>query len=81
MTRYFKLCGKEKYLALSNQDAIDMLLADFAWYEIPAWDYERRNRAIGNKIHVTPEPRALTSGDDLDEDDFRNEGSDYYDLA
>lgn len=81
--RYFKLCGREKYLALSDPDAIDMLLSDFAWYEIPAWDYERRNRKFAHKVHITPAPESkpeLGSGDDLSESDFRNEGG-YFDIA
>lgn len=82
--RFFKLCGKEKYLALTDPDAIAMLLADFAWYEIPAWDYERRNRQFAHKVFVTPKPESQSeyaSGDDLSEDDYRNEGAGYFDIA
>lgn len=83
MTRYFKLCGANKFLALTNQDAIDMLLADFAWYEIPAWDYERRNRRFAHRVHITPalETQDIENDNALNEADYRNEGTGYFDIA
>lgn len=117
--RYFKLCSKESYAVLSDPDEIAELLSDWSWYEIPAWDYERRNRRFAHKVHITPAPdikagidtacpechcdktqyvgldditgeirrqcdecgNVFYPSDSISNNDFRNEGEGYFDIA
>lgn len=81
--RYFKKCTEEKYMVIDNDDEVNELLEDWSWYEIPAWDYECRNRKFAHRVHITPrpapQPEGIESG--LSDDDYPNEGTGYFDIA